>query len=326
MDGSRIKAREEPNKPERSSSADKVELQQYSEAPKVRDFADPSYRSFGADVSTIVEPKKDAVHKSSSMSREDSKPGRSSRNPSKDDSGRSPTLNSQSLQLPGSSGSNAGRSGSPIVDFMADSILPHVPRRSNSVTSSQGFDQSSSKKSSKSVSQKLKGFLSPTKGEQSQKCPWDLSLLQDRSGKQPACEMPERWMRLCLPGSKGSDDEYVRWPGSDIYTLDEKHEWPFPMAAYLYGSIPPRPRGYESRQFMLIFRVTSHNDPRTEGQAEHFLSTIRFLEGKLALSVNVEFDEEKDRELSKTEHQRAIKDMLEKTVRKATSTAPKKVL
>jgi hypothetical protein len=98
------------------------------------------------------------------------------------------------------------------------------------------------------------------------------------------------------------------------------------MGAYLYGTIPPRPRGYETRQFMLIFRITSHNDPRTEGQAEHFLNTTRFLEGKLSLSVNVEFDEEKDHELSKPEHQRTIKEMLERAVRRATSAVPKKIL
>ena len=202
--------------------------------------------------------------------------------------------------------------------------MSYLPRRKNSVPSTKGFDEFSGKKPSKSVPQKLKGLLGPTKDEVGQKCLWDLFLVQDRLGKHPVSKLPERWIRLSLLGCGDSTNEYVSWPGSQVYTLDEKIDWPFPMAAYLYGSIPPRPKAWG--QFMLIFLITSYNDNRTEGQAERFFNTVRFMEGKLSLRVKVEFDEEKDHELSKSEHQIAIKEMLERVVRRATSTAPKKAL
>lgn len=228
-------------------------------------------------------------------------------------SGSSPASQDRS-----SGGSDTRRPLSPLVSFMADNLKPYLPERKGSLSSSSASRSPSNNKTSMPIKERVKDILfSPRKAKEQPKCVWHISSLQDRSGKLPALDIPQQWIRFSLPADAESEKEYGSWPGSESYTIEEINDCPLPLTGYVCSVAPPKSTGYQRPSLVVIFLITRWGDDRTEGQAKACIRILRILEGHALLSVNVEFDEDADRNLSNPQHQSAVKDMLENAVRDA---------
>ena len=147
-------------------------------------------------------------------------------------------------------------------------------------------------------------------------------MLQDRSNNSLARNLLDQWIKFSLLVGSDSGDEFVRWLSSDLYALEERLEWPWPIIGYLCICIPLNPRGTSS--LLVVIRITNHDDKWIAGQAKGVVRMLRFLEDKVLLVVDIEFDESVDVELLKPENQRAAKEAVGKAICKVTSKKPKR--
>lgn len=308
-----MKDREEDQQPPKQKTSKSAESKPEGGPPRECDFAYERTNSAKVDTPMIVEPDmKDKKNRPSKLKSKSKAEGKTMEQDRSDSRGLS-TETSQSLEVP-----KDPRPLSPTVKFLNDAILPALGKKSISASSGTETSDSADNKSTNSISEKLKKVkdrISPRKSKADPrlaKCVWDISLLQDPSGEEAAPKISDRWIKLTLPVTE--DCEYVRWKDSESYTIDEAHENPLPMRSYIYSAAPPKKRGSQMQDFMVIFHIKEWSPKLIEKPAMGCIRLIRDLEGHASLKVNVEFDEAADAELVKTNRQNDVKKMLENAV------------